>query len=150
VPSGIDRPEVEDRSAKRDFSNSCAFKAEKPSPELTTYVRYVKSSCRQGVWERMLSISAVWPPEPRTIRMCVGLAEDGCERRDGGGRERILTRRKKMMLTKMRVVTRSRMSIWLVVVREVIGETRLVIKKELEEEEISGGLLSCTRWASIM
>lgn len=139
---------MEDRSARSDFSNSCAFKAEKPSPELTTYVRYVKSSCRQGVWERMLSISAVWPPEPRTIKMCVGLAGDGCERRDGGGRERMVTRRKKTMLSKMRVVIRSRMSIWLVAVREVIGETKLVIQNELEE--ISGGLLRCTPWASMM
>lgn len=55
----------------------------------------------------MLSISAVWPPEPRTTRRWVGWTEGG-GRVVSLGRERIEARRKKVRLTVRTRATRER------------------------------------------
>ncbi len=71
--------------------------------------------------ERILSISAVCPPLPRTIRRCVGVIE-GSGRWLGRGRERIEARRKNDRLMRSRVAAD-------VIRRVVWKKDRLVIEE---------------------
>lgn len=64
------------------------------------------------------------------MRMCVGFDGDGCGREEGAGRERTLTRRKKMMFRTITIVTSRATRTWLAVKKEVVAESGLSVPDE--------------------
>ena len=89
----------------------------------------------------MLSISAVWPPEPSTTTKWLGFSGDGSGRRDMGSRLRTVARRKKQTLIRIRLETKRRRRSLLIGEREVSG-VRIVVHVGGMSVERRGGLLN--------